>query len=70
MSTPRPQDKTDELLAMIQALVEADPTNQSPIIKLSKHNCEILGRPLTLFNREVIPHDGFPDERIYLTATR
>lgn len=60
----------DELLSLIQALVEADPTNQSPVIKLSKNNWETLGRPLTLFNREVIPVDGFPDERIYLTATR
>lgn len=60
----------EELLGMVEALAEADPAKQSPYIKLSRSNWEVLGKPVELCGREVIPVSGFPDERIYLTATR
>lgn len=59
----------EELLELIKALTDADPTKQSPYIKLSKPNWDTLGRPLQIFGREVIPISGFPDERIYITST-
>lgn len=60
----------EELTDLIQSLTQADPTNHSPYIKMSKTNWETLGHPLQIQNREVIPVSGFPDERIYLTSTR